>query len=284
MEEFLTTVDEAREYIDVELKECNNRIHELENEIQELRTENHLYKQQLTKNIMNFTARGFKEKRGVDHLEEEVDGYYDQAKKEMEDFYFRLNEQIIDFMESSKKQYQDFNKNIHAKIHEVKEEKIPTRVSSPKREQVAPLSAVKSKAPKLTHHNRIASVTIGNKTPKSPKTPKTPITPKTPKSIGLDSRKRTPKKSVDFSVNRAIDFQNGSQSTTSRKKGACTSGSRSEVDSRINTIGPLNDLGAQKNPTSHALSPKSSLLRAKLKSDMVLQEMRKKLGEGLSNA
>jgi len=280
MEEFLTTVDEAREYIDIELKECNNRIHELEAEIQEVRAENQIYKQQLNKQALELS-------KGTSSLDDEVGNYYGQAKKEMEDFHFRLNEQIINFMETSKKQYQDFNKMIQVKIEQPKNEKVMmTCPSSPKRENTTPASSTNKTNGAKISRNRNSSMSISCKNPKSPakglKGPVTPKTPKTPKSLGLDIRNKTPK-STDLSNNRSIDFRNGSQTSASRLRGGGGSASVQQLETDIENSGMILsgiDLNGQRNPTSHALSPKSSLLRAKLKSDMILQEMRRKLGEG----
>src|SRR4051812_20936544 len=90
LEEFLSTVDEARKMIDLELKDCNKRIQELEDEITELRAENKFYKDQMGKKAV-YPKGILKDKNSKVASKGDIDGNGNKVQKDVENFYFELN-------------------------------------------------------------------------------------------------------------------------------------------------------------------------------------------------
>jgi outer membrane murein-binding lipoprotein Lpp len=117
MDDMLTTVEDAKDKISIKLKECNQRIQELEGEINTLHRENQSYKDQLQKANQELCN-----KTGLVRFEEEFDRYQCNTQTKMDEFCQKVNEQIAQFLEASKGESANFNTSIQNRIEEAKKE------------------------------------------------------------------------------------------------------------------------------------------------------------------
>jgi len=291
LEEFLSTVEDARSHIDVELKECSNRILELEAEIQELRNENKLYKEQLQKSaasLADTSRENEKEKAIIDALEEEVDGYYESSRKDFENFYFRLNEQIVEFMDASKRQYQDFQKTLHGKMTEVASstsvamtKNIPAPISTSRNSSMrrdpdlaSPARSVKSGLNKFANSRTTAAPTKSRLSSVDSKT-----APKMPTSTSATTNKKILSKQNANHSSTDLHHQ-GLSYNSSKRKLTLTNSSIGLLETEAGNLSGFTVPDSKGNLLGNStVSPKSTILNAKMRSDALLQEMKRKLAE-----
>jgi len=279
MEEFITTIDEARDYIDVELKESGQRITNLENENNEIKEENKSLKEKLqqAKEIIeqNEQKGTFRGKEAMNRFEADVEDYYTTAQKDMETFYFKIHEQILEFMDTSKKQFRDFSQQSQVKLFNEPKQELNTADSLYSRSPTYPKSPQSAyqtdKSPKW---NRADSLNKSDASPSGSKNSK-PLTPILKKS--------TSKKSLDQSAGTLNDITTDSKGSYKKRLGSASIGQLDTTYEKTVEFDLGENEGFRKSQMKDALSPKSSLLRAKLRSDVILQEMRKKLSESASH-
>jgi len=117
MEGLLATIEEAKSPRNLRTRNFNNRILELEHQIDYLEGENKALKQQLQ-------SRGNNDKEvKIKQFEDQVGKYCETAKKEAEEFYSKFQQQLKFYTELSKHHYDDFSKTIKEQIDELKENK-----------------------------------------------------------------------------------------------------------------------------------------------------------------
>lgn len=249
MEQFLSTVNDAREFIDIELKECNQRIQDLEEEMQELRTENGLLKDQLkSKSIADV-----KIEQGKPTSIQETDEMYRSDRKEG-GFSSRLKEQMNQYLETPEKHH-------HSSLRQTPQPKIQRAKSPTSKTPKSHLSVARQTSPPLQF-----------------------VRPKTPS--GLASRPESTRAQGTMTPGRRSAVQRTTQDkgneahrSPSQKltKGRTGQSSTEQFEALTQEEGMTSiDLGRIKKSATVS-SPKMSTLKTKLKSDMILQQMKKKL-------
>ena len=114
MDAFLASVDRTQADIDGHLSECNQKIIDLELEVQKLREENKKIKDQFYGKVQKQISIG--EENTLSRLEE-LGGFGGNFSamnnKILEDFLFGLTEKATEFMEYSKRKYEQFDRKVH---------------------------------------------------------------------------------------------------------------------------------------------------------------------------
>jgi len=291
MEEFLTAVDEAREYIDLELQESNQKIKDLETELEEARKEAKKYKEMWSKRapsrLENNESAAAATKVTMKKLGMEVNNFYSLTQRETEAFYNQLNEQIFDFLNHSKRQFNNFSQNIQERFSQEEEQEEPKQMIS------LPLFSLGSNLQKLQKHEEEVVHTEG--TPRHENDRPSPIEKNEAVNVSMNSlkgnssmtslnslRKNSSKK--NFETNHSEELLLGHESNKSlknKKDDFLSGGHNVETSPETANFGSnlSAGIGGGKGNLKDSLSPKSSLLRAKLRSDAILQEMKKKLAE-----
>jgi len=118
MDAFLASVDRTQADIDGHLSECNQKIIDLELEVQKLREENKKIKDQYLSRSPK--VGGANKSIGEENILSRSDEFGAGANiamamnnKTIEDFLFNLTEKATEFMEYSKKKYEQFDRKVH---------------------------------------------------------------------------------------------------------------------------------------------------------------------------
>jgi len=266
----------------------------MEAEIQELRNENKIYKEQLQRNQASLIDTS-RDKTVINVLEEEVDEYYESSRKGFEDFYFRLNEQIVDFMDNSKKQYQDFQKNLHEKMTEVTSSTAATLLKNNNNNNnngslsVSRNSSIR-KDPDLASPARSLKQSLNNKIANSNSrishaptksrlsSVDSKTSPKMPITTPTGNKKIMSKHSANHS---STDLHHqGLSYNSSKRKLTLTNSSIGLLETESGNLSGFTVPDSKGNLLGNStVSPKSTILTAKMRSDALLQEMKRKLAE-----
>ena len=251
MEDFLSAVDEARKHIDAELNESNARIQDLKTENSDLKRENENYKKQLNAHInmnqMNrHTEPNAKEKE-----------YFIMTEVDIHDLRSRMNEQIFAFTNIARKQSSQQNSNSSVRrpsIEDKTSSNIATYEIPPKSSGYWPDAGSREKI--KSAKSKIFSIALNS--------PQCDMTRTQPNSA---------RKKHEFSLNLNDDANSLKKSHFKTRKSEHSSPSKTERA----TTNSLDDYDSiRKSPRSSTVKS-SSFLKTKLKSDAILQSMRKKI-------
>jgi len=117
MDAFLASVDRTQADIDGHLSECNQKIIDLELEVQKLREENKKIKEQYYTRSpkIGSVSKSTGEENILSRSDEFGIGGANPVmnNKTLEDFLFNLTEKATEFMEYSKKKYEQFDRRVH---------------------------------------------------------------------------------------------------------------------------------------------------------------------------